>query len=85
MVNWKMRGLRQCKEKELKMAGFPGKLIDFPSVKKLSKILRVFHLIQVVSDQSFFCLQYRLAPLIEQRMNLISQKIISTTCRKTRD
>ena len=88
MVNWKMRGLRQCKEKELKMAGFPGKLIDFPSVKKkkkLSESLRVFHLILVVRDQSFFCLQYRLAPLIEQRMNLISQKIISTTCRKTRD
>ena len=82
MVNWKMRRLRQCKKKELKMAGFPGKLIDFPSVKKLSESLRVFHLIQVVR---FFCLQYRLAPLIEQRMNLISQKIISTTCRKTRD
>ena len=48
MVNWKMRGLRQCKEKELKMAGFPGKLIEFPSVKKKKKIsesLRVFHLI----------------------------------------
>ena len=37
MVNWKMRGLRQCKEKELKMAGFPGKLIDFPSVKKIKQ------------------------------------------------
>lgn len=50
MVNWKMRGLRQCKEKELKMAGFPGKLIDFPSVKKKKKIKREFE--SISSDLS---------------------------------